>query len=222
MTPNTLIFDINETLLDMDQVKSAVASALGNDALVPLWFSTLLHYSLVETTYERFHDFSDIGAAAMVMVGHSQGITLDMETARSYIVPAMTSIPPHPDVITGLTRLKKAGFSLVALSNSSKAGLAHQLENAKLAPLFDSILSVESVRKYKPSASVYHWACNQIAAKRQDTMMVAAHGWDTSGAKAAGLLSAFVARPGKMEYPLGLPADMTVKDIQHLADVLIE
>ncbi|MBU2978586.1 haloacid dehalogenase type II [Alteromonas sp. C1M14] len=221
MTPKTLIFDINETLLDMDEVKSAVADALGSDALVPLWFSTLLHYSLVETTCERFHDFSDIGAAAMVMVGHSQGIALDLNTARSHIVPAMTSIPPHDDVIKGLSQLKEAGFTLVALSNSSKSGLTKQLDNAKISTFFNYILSVESIRKYKPSPSVYHWACNQTEAKPDETMMVAAHGWDTSGAKAAGLQSAFVTRPGKMEYPLGIPADITVTDIQHLADILI-
>ena len=46
--PKVLIFDVNETLLDLAPLKASVGKALGGqEILVPLWFSTMLHYSLV-------------------------------------------------------------------------------------------------------------------------------------------------------------------------------
>lgn len=51
-------------------------------------------------------------------------------------------------------------------------------------------------------------------------MMVAAHGWDVSGAKAAGMQTMFVERPGKMMYPLGLPADYSVKALGDLIETV--
>jgi len=50
--------------------------------------------------------------------------------------------------------------------------------------------------------------------------MVAAHGWDIAGAKAASLQTVFVARPGKVLYPLAEKPDHVVKDIKELAKLL--
>ena len=48
--PKVLIFDVNETLLDLTSMRSSVGEALGGrEDLLPLWFSTMLHYSLVST-----------------------------------------------------------------------------------------------------------------------------------------------------------------------------
>lgn len=217
MTPSSLIFDINETLLDMTAVKHTVARLTGSEDAVPLWFSTLLHHSLVENSTDRFHNFSDIGAAALVMVCHARQRAISMEEAKGAIVPAMTSLPAHKEVKSALQRLRKAGFTLTALSNSASAGLQQQLQYADIAHAFDHVLSVEQIGIYKPNSAAYRWAVKQIGTPAGLTMMVAAHGWDTTGAKAAGLQAAFVSRPGKMPYPLGIDADITVKDIAALA-----
>ena len=217
MSPTSLIFDINETLLDMTAVKRTIAQVLDNEDLVPLWFSTLLHHSLVDNVTGKFHNFSDIGAAALVMVCHAQQRSITLEEAKQAIIPAMTSLPAHEDVKPALQRLRNAGFTLTALSNSAHEGLQNQLQHADVNQLFDNILSVEQIGVYKPSATVYHWAIKEIGSQAEQTMMVAAHGWDTTGAKAAGLQAAFVSRPGKMPYPLGIDADITVKDIAELA-----
>ena len=41
-----LFFDVNETLLDLNAMKTSVAAALsGRAELLPLWLTTMLHYS---------------------------------------------------------------------------------------------------------------------------------------------------------------------------------
>lgn len=48
-SPKVIFLDVNETLLDITPLKESVTKALGGqDELVGLWFSTMLHYSLVD------------------------------------------------------------------------------------------------------------------------------------------------------------------------------
>ncbi|MFZ8201308.1 haloacid dehalogenase type II [Alteromonas portus] len=223
MTPKVIFFDINETLLDMQAIKTGLASVLnGDETLVDLWFANLLHHSLVDIVSGQFHDFIDIGAAVLTMVAHSKGITVDEATAKDTIKQHITRLPAHDDVIPALKALQSAGFTLVALSNSSKAGLDAQLEYANIRPYFSHVLSVESVRTYKPHAAVYHWACQQANVKNENAMMVAAHGWDVSGAKAAGMQTTFVERSGKMMYPLGLAPEHSISSLHKLIPLVTQ
>lgn len=67
--PKVIFFDVNETLLDLESMRASVGQALnGQNELLPLWFSTMLHYSLVDTATQRYHNFGDIGVAALMMV----------------------------------------------------------------------------------------------------------------------------------------------------------
>ena len=64
--PKVIIFDVNETLLDLAPLKTSVGKALGGrKEFLPLWFSMMLHYSLVETLSEHYHSFGEIGTAAL-------------------------------------------------------------------------------------------------------------------------------------------------------------
>ena len=216
-----LIFDVNETLLDIGAMRAGLASVLdGNETLVDLWFANLLHHSLVDIASSQFHDFIDIGAAALVMVAYSKGISLTQDKAKETIKKHITSLPAHDDVTDTLKALKHQNITLVALSNSSSSGLDAQLSFADIKKYFDLTLSVENIRTYKPFPSVYHWACRQANVTPREAMMVAAHGWDVSGAKAAGMQTMCVERPGKMMYPLGLPADYSVKALGDLIETV--
>lgn len=220
--PKVIYFDVNETLLDMSSVKSVIAARLGGDkSLVPIWFSTLLHHSLVDCASGQFHSFSDIGAAALVMVAKNNGVDVSLDDAKTDISQAMTSAPTHADVCEALELLSCTNIRLVALSNSSCKGLEEQLTNAGIIDYFDRVLSVETVRTYKPYPAVYHWALNQMGISAIDGMMVAAHGWDVTGAKAVGMQTTFVEREGQCTYPLGLPVDNTVPNLNVLASQLM-
>jgi 2-haloacid dehalogenase len=108
--PKLLFFDVNETLLDLSAMKTSVAQALdGRTDLLPLWFTTMLQYSLVATVGDNYDDFLEIGAAAMIMVARNNGVTLSQAAARRAMLP-IRSLPPHPDIPSGLDQLKKAGF----------------------------------------------------------------------------------------------------------------
>ena len=214
--PKVIVFDVNETLLDLTPVKESVGQALGGrPELAPLWFTTLLQYSLVTTLADRYTEFGDIGAACLRMIAKNHGIELSEENAEEAVAP-MRSLPPHPDVIPALGRLRDADCRLFTLTNSSKAAVADQMAHAGLTGFFESSLSVEDVGKYKPHADVYRWAAGRVGADVSECLLVAAHGWDVAGAAWAGMRTAFVARPGQQQFPLGPVIDITVSSLAEL------
>lgn len=214
MRPELIVFDVNETLLDLAPLKSSVSRALGgNEALVPLWFSTMLHYSLVETISGTYHPFEEIGAAALVMVAKTHDIEIDLEEARDVV---SAKLRPHPDVADALAQLADAGFRLVSLTNSATDGAEAQLKNAGLSARFEERYSIDAVEKYKPHPDAYRMVIDALGVAPEATLMVAAHAWDLAGAKAVGLRTAFVARPGKALYPNAATPDYVVRDLLEL------
>ncbi|MFD0988026.1 haloacid dehalogenase type II [Methyloligella solikamskensis] len=222
MTPKVIFFDVNETLIDLASMRRSVADSLGGrDDLLPLWFSTMLHHSLVESATGHFHPFGEVGVAALIMVAESNGIHLTQPDAEAAISEPFASMPPHADVRPGLEALKKEGFILATLTNSSDAMVARQLQNAGLSDLFDRLLTVESLQIYKPNRAVYDWALDQMDVDPEEAMMVAAHGWDIAGIKTARMHGVFVARPGQALYPLAPPPDLVVKDLVELSEIMV-
>ena len=219
--PKVIFFDVNETLLDLTAMRSSVGEALGGrDDLLPLWFSTMLHHSLVDSTTGRFHTFGEIGVASLLMVAEIEGIELTKEQAKTAIVTPLRSLPPHPDVRDGLQALKDKGYKLVSLTNSSNQGVYTQFKNADLLSYFDERLSVEDINLYKPDTRTYEWAIEKMGIAAEDAMLVAAHGWDIAGAKQAGWQAAFIARPGKVLYRLAIAPDTVVSGLDELVSQL--
>ena len=197
-----LFFDVNETLLDLSEVRNSVAEALeGGDEVVSLWFEMMLHYSLVANASDEYHNFGDIGAAVLQMLAEQRGIAMNAETAREVLQPIRTT-PPHPEVPEALKRLKKHGYRLAALTNSPRDGMEQQLNSAGISSYFERQFSVEDIGLYKPDRHVYRWAARQMEATPKECLFVAAHGWDIAGAMSSGMKAAFLNRPGQQLYPL--------------------
>jgi 2-haloacid dehalogenase len=220
--PTVLIFDVNETLLDLAALKTSIGTALGGRKdLLPLWFSTMLHYSLVETLTEQFHSFGEIGTAALMMVANGQGIDLSEDKAKAAIVTPLHSLPPHAEVVAAMKQLQAQGYRLVSLTNTGSIGAEAQLQNAGLTEFLEKRYSVESVGKYKPHPAPYRMVLEDLGVSAAETMMVAAHAWDLVGAKNVGLKTAFIQRPGTALYSNVATPDYVVDNLEALAAALI-
>lgn len=220
--PKVLFFDVNETLLDLTAMKKSVGAALGGRGdLLPLWFTTMLQYSLVTTVGRKYEAFGVIGAAALQMVAANNGIDLSVEEAKEAILPSLRSIPPHPEVKESLKRLKDAGYTLVSFTNSSNIGVETQFKKAGLTEYFDQRLSIEDIGKFKPHTDAYDWAARKMEIQANECMLIAAHGWDIAGAIWAGWRGAFVSRPGAQLYPLAPKPEISESDLALITEKLI-
>lgn len=109
-------------------------------------------------------------------------------------------LDPWPDAVEGLTRLK-ARFPIVTCSNGNVALIMNMARRAGLP--WDAILGAEVSGAYKPDPKAYLHPAEVLGLAPHEVCLVAAHHGDLAGARAAGLLCAYVDRPD--EYG-GAPA----------------
>ena len=105
-------------------------------------------------------------------------------------------MPPFVDVPEGLDRLAGEGHRLVVLTNSARETAERHLERAGLRDRFERVIGADEAGAYKPARRVYAHALEQLGAAARETWLVAAHDWDVTGARAAGLRTAYLSRGG--------------------------
>ena len=217
--PKLLIFDVNETLLDLSSMKESINKALDHEFAFSQWFAFMLQYSLVDTVTGNYHDFGTIGKAAMKMTQEKLNRTIP-DSKVSELLSMIKSLPPHPDIKPGLKKLKEAGYRMVTLTNSTHEAVTQQMKSAGLAEYFDELMSIESTRKYKPHPDTYQYAINKAGVKPAEAMLIAAHGWDITGALQAGLQAAFISREGQVQYPLAPQPQLKGNTLTPIAEAL--
>lgn len=217
MSDEVLVFDVNETLLDLSGLRNVFARVFGTSDPIGEWFARLLHGSLVANHLHRYRPFGEIGKEQLVALARRRGVDLDPSQAED-ILSEMASLPPHPDVVPGLERLARAGFRLATLTNNPRRTLEAQLRNARLDRFFEKALTVEEVARFKPAPEPYRKAAEILGVDIARMTMVAAHDWDVAGAVAAGARGIFVARSlWALPDP---PPQPVVADLAELADTL--
>lgn len=217
--PSLIAFDVNETLLSLDPIKTNLEAIFGADPPIGEWFARLLHGSLIANTLDQYRGFGDIGAEALINLAGRRGLLLRAEDAIEAISP-MGALPLHPDVLDGVERLSEAGFTMIALTNGSTAVAGAQIENSGLGDILERVISVDEVGKFKPDPATYLHAAETMGVAIKDMVLVAAHDWDCAGAMSAGAQSVFVNRPGAIWGLPTPPPPQQVDDIGQLATAL--
>jgi 2-haloacid dehalogenase len=214
-----LLFDVNETLLDLRALDPIFDRVFGDRAVRTAWFTQMLQVAFVGTITAEYIDFTTAQVAALRMLAERQRVELSSFDSDE-VVGAMSRLPAHSDAAPALERLRSAGYRLGALTNSVLTVAEAQLLNAGLRPYFEHALSADTVRRLKPAAEPYRMAADVFGVRTGNVCLVAAHPWDISGALAAGCQAAFVARSGAVPTPLGRAPNLVVGDLADLAEVL--
>jgi 2-haloacid dehalogenase len=117
VAPSICVFDVNETLLDIEFIAPLFHRLFGDTTVLREWFAQLILYSNVITLSGSYTTFFALGQGVLKMLGSIHGVSIreaDIDELRQ----RMLTMPAHPDVPTGLKRLKDAGFRLMTLTNS--------------------------------------------------------------------------------------------------------
>lgn len=221
--PSVLVFDVNETLLDIEALAPLFEDVFGDPRVLRDWYAQLVSYSMTVTLTEKYVDFATLAQGVLRMLGDIHRVEVTDDDLHRLKAGVLT-MPAHPDVAEGLALLRDNGFRLATLTNSPpNPDGPTALESAGIAGFFEHRLSVEAQRAFKPAPVVYRYACQTLRAEPADCMMVASHAWDLLGAQHAGLSAALITRPGNSALPVdGLPLpDLVVSDLPRLAERLI-
>jgi 2-haloacid dehalogenase len=216
------VFDVNETLLDIEAMAPFFARVFGDGQVLREWFAQLVLYSNVVTLSGLYQDFFALGQGVLRMLGEIHKIEIHSSDTGE-LKTRMLNIPAHVDVPEGLSLLKEAGFRLVTLTNSPPHPDGSPLERAGIAHFFERQFSVEAVRQFKPAPKVYQMVASALNGPLSSLCMVAAHVWDTIGAQTVGCSGALITRPGNAPLMIeGLPQpDCIASDLVQLAKQLI-
>ena len=215
-----LLFDVNETLLDLRALDPHFERVFGDAKVRVEWFQTMLSSAFLTTITGPYKPFGDHFRAALAITALRRQVRVSPEDERA-ILGGVRELPAYPDVRPALERLRSAGFRLAALTNSTVEVEEAQLRNAKLADLFDKALSADTAKRLKPAAEAYRTAAGELGVATAELRMVAAHAWDVHGALRAGCAAAFVERPGVLWNPLLERPDVVGKDLGEVAERVI-
>ena len=220
MPSRQLVFDVNETLLDLSPLDSVFESLFGDAAARQRWFASLLHWSTVTTLSQRYLDFGQLAGHCLDQLAMAEGVALE-DSERDRVFDTIAALPPHDDVPNALAQLRAAGFTLTALTNSAQGTVDAQFEASGLTPLFDHVLSVDHARQYKPHPAAYAVAAGTLGCSMGRLRLIAAHDWDVTGAMRAGAAGAFVDRDGLGLNGAGERPDIVGLDLSSVAERII-
>jgi 2-haloacid dehalogenase len=215
-----IVFDVNETLLDLETMQPVFTRIFADKGAMRLWFANLIMYSAALTVAGCYVPFTDIGAAAMKMLADTQGIKID-DADKKELTEKFSTMPPHKEVPAALRKLRAAGFRLFTLTDNLLEVQTRQLTHGDIVDLFERRFSADAVKHHKPSRQAYAHVEKELGAKPEQFCLIACHTWDTLGAVAAGWEAALIKRPGNDVLGVGPQPQVVGNDLNDVADQLI-
>jgi 2-haloacid dehalogenase len=169
-----LVFDVNETLLDVNALRPQFERIFKDPEVLKQWFPQMLLYSQTITQTGEYVDFGKLARASLQMIADIHRIDLT-ESDITGVIDSIRSLPAHPEVGEQLGRLRESGFRTVALTNSPEGVATQQIGNAGLSAMFERLFSVDAVKKYKPAGDAYRHVANALGVNTSQLVMIASH-----------------------------------------------
>ena len=215
-----IVFDVNETLLDLGTMEPTFQRIFGDKNAMRLWFANLILYSAALTVAGCYVPFTDIGSAVMKMQADTRGIKIN-DSDKKELTEKFSTMPPHPEVPAALRKLRKAGFRLFCLTDNLLEVQTRQLKHGGIVDLFERRFSADGVKHHKPSPQAYGYVATELGVDPSGFCLIACHTWDTLGAVAAGWQAALIKRAGNDVLGVGPQPQFVGSDLNDVADQLI-
>ena len=217
-----LAFDLYGTLVDPIAVSSELSQVLGDSAgreAARLWRLKQLEYSFRLTAMGRYEDFRWVTSRALDFALASLGARL-LDGQAQRLVELYDHLQPFPDTVPALRALAGMGYELAVLSNGTPAMIRNCLDNSGLGDFFGQRISVDEVRVFKPSPVVYRHAAGRLSLPIGQVRLITSNAFDSVGASAAGMRTAWVNRSAAPFDTIGAQPDLTVAALDHLPAAL--
>jgi 2-haloacid dehalogenase len=215
-----IVFDVNETLLDLTTMEPTFERIFRDKGAMRLWFANLIMYSASLTVARCYVPFTEIGSAVMKMLADTRGMRIE-DADKKELVDKFSTMPPHPEVPAALRKLRNASFRLFTLTDNLLEVQTRQLTHGGIADLFERRFSADGVKHHKPSPQAYAYVEKELGVKPSQLCLIACHTWDTLGAVAAGWKAALIKRVGNDVLEVGPQPHFIGADLDDVANQLI-
>ena len=191
------VFDAYGTLFDFAVAADRCRDDLGDkaDELNVLWRAKQLQYTWLRSLMGKYVEFWQITGDALDYAMESLGI--EDAALRQKLMDLYLRLDTFPEIKDMLARLKDGGMKTAILSNGSPDMLKPAVEGAGLGGLLDAVISVDSLRVYKPHPTVYHLAVDSLNVPADRICFMSSNAWDASGAAVFGFRVVWCNRYGQ-------------------------
>ena len=197
--PGAFVFDAYGTLFDVHAAIGRHRGAAGPDAdrFSEIWRTKQLEYTWTLTLAGRYVDFWTLTERALDYA-FARFPSVD-KVLKPRLLEAYLTLDAFPDARILLRDLKSRGHATAILSNGTPKMVAAAAAAADVAGDLDAILSVDTVRVYKPRREVYALVTEHFKLAPPDVVFVSSNRWDIMGAAAFGFRTAWINRAGMPE-----------------------
>jgi 2-haloacid dehalogenase len=215
-----VVFDAYGTLFDLSGIAGGASDALGEqtEALGRLWRQKQLEYTWLRALMGDYADFWQVTGEALDYALAALNLTdpgLRARLMQRHMIP-----PAYDDVAPALTALKVKGLKTAILSNGSPTMITAAVNAADLRKVLDQLLSVDTVRSYKPHPTVYALAPAALHCEPLDIAFVSSNPWDVAGAAHFGFRTVWLNRSKGMAEHLPARAMLEISSLLDLATAL--
>ena len=219
MKCKAMVFDAYGTLFDVHSVSKRCEELWPGRGLSvsQLWRVKQLGYTWQRSLMGRYEDFQRITEEALRYVC----ATLNLESGGGQVQTLMDEylkLATFPETAGALAQFGKRRLAI--LSNGSPSMLEPLVENAGLGSVFSSVLSVDSLRVYKPDPRVYQLAVDALGVSAASIGFVSSNCWDACGAGAFGFNTFWINRNGAPVDALGVTPDHIVNSLDEVPPLL--
>lgn len=188
--PRTVVFDVVETLISLEPLRSRFVEIGLAGSTLERWFDRMLRDGMALTLAGDYEPFPAVAASALRVIG--AGALSDDDV--THVLDGLATLPAQPDAEQAMQVLAEAGVAIVCLTNGARESTEAFLGRSGLDRFVDQVISVAEVRMWKPPRAVYEHALSRIGRPAADVALVAVHAFDCHGAHAAGLTTGWAGR----------------------------
>lgn len=209
------VFDAYGTLFDPHSIRTLAETLFPGHgtALSQLWRAKQLEYSWLRTLMRRYEDFWSITRDALTFACRSLQLHCTQKQ-RDSLLEAYLRLETFPEVKGALECL--ASRRLAILSNGSPNMLRAVVDSNELTHLFGCVLSVDTLKVYKPNPAVYQYAADQLNLPKQSIGFVSSNFWDVAGATSFGFQTFWLNRVQAPHDELGITPTATLQTLSDL------
>jgi 2-haloacid dehalogenase len=217
MSARAFVFDAYGTLFDVHAAIARHRAAAGPDAdrFSEIWRTKQLEYAWMLSAATQYADFWTLTERAL---DYAFARFPSVErTLRPALLDCYFKLDAFPDARAALTAVRSKGLKTVILSNGSPRMLASAVETAGIGADLDAVLSVDTIRIYKPRPEVYALVTDAFKIAPAEVAFVSSNRWDIMGATAFGFRCVWINRANAPEeYPEFAPVAV-LRDLVGLA-----
>ena len=204
------VFDIRPMAALAEELFPGRGSELTN-----AWRTRQFEYTWLRTVMNDYADFRQVSEDSLSFAANLLKLELTKEK-RDRMMDSFHGLRAWPDVLPALKPLKERGVRMALLSNFTSGMLEAATRNSGLEDYFETPLSTDIVKAYKPDPRAYQMAIDAFKLQRDEIAFVAFAGWDAAGAKRFGYRTYWANRIGLPEEELGASPDFASRSLADL------